>query len=85
MDGSDGADNDGQNGVDPSNDGDETIDEGRTDGSDDMDEIDTTVNGSIEGGMLSGVELDTWTVEAVVPFKAPELFNGMRLFPTWNS
>jgi hypothetical protein len=33
--------------------------------------------------MLSGVELGSWTV--VVPFKAPELLNGTRLFPSWNS
>jgi hypothetical protein len=43
-------DMDEQNGVDPLTNGDGTIDDCRTDGSDDTD-------GSIEGGMLSGVEL----------------------------
>ncbi|KAG0282238.1 hypothetical protein BGZ96_000711 [Linnemannia gamsii] len=53
TDGSDETDRDGQNDVDPSNDGDETTDEDGVDGSNDADEIDKTVNGSIEGGMLS--------------------------------
>lgn len=64
--GSGNTNNDGQGGVDPSNDGDETIDEDRTDGSNDADEIDTTVNGSIKGVMLSAVELDSWIVAVVV-------------------
>jgi hypothetical protein len=85
SDNTDDTGNDGRNGVGPPNDGDGTMDEDRTDGSNDADEIDTTVDGSIEGGMLSGVELDSWTVAVVVPFKAPEFFNGTRLFPTWDS
>lgn len=70
-------DADGDNGVDSPNDGDGTIDEDRTNGSNDADEIDTTDNCSIGRGMLSGLELDTWTVVVVVPFKAAKLFNGM--------
>ena len=74
-------------GTDGSNDADkiETTDKDGTDDSNDTDEIETAVNGSIEGGILSGVELCTWTVADIVPFKAPELFNGTTLFPTWDS
>lgn len=73
----------GMDDVDPSNDGDWTVDGEGTDGSNDADEIGTTDNCSIGGVMLSGVELGSWTV--MVPFKAPKLFNGTRLFPTWDS
>jgi len=67
-------------GVDPPTGGDRTIDGHRTDGAD---EIETTDACSIFGVMLSGVELGSWTM--VVPFKAPELLNGTRRFPSWGS
>jgi len=54
TDGNGTANDDEQDGVDPSNDGDGTMD-----GLNCADEIDTTDNCSIEGGMLSGVELSS--------------------------
>ena len=76
-------DRDGINGVDSPTGGDGTKDKGGTNCSDTADEIDLTDDGSIWGVMLSGVELDSWTM--VVPLKAPELFNGTRFFPSGDS